>query len=54
MKAKLFSLGVTVLGAPLLVNAVYPPTDGFCSNASVTAKTVINLILLAFGLGPIC
>jgi len=54
MKTRLFSLVVTVLGTPLLVNAVYPPTNGFCSNASVTAKTVINLILLAFGLAPIC
>jgi hypothetical protein len=54
MKTKLLALAVTVLGTPLLVHAVYPPTDGFCSNASVTAKTVINLILLAFGLTPIC
>ena len=54
MKTRLFALVVIALGTPLLVNAVYPPTDGFCSHASVTAKTVINFILLALGLAPIC
>lgn len=54
MKTMLFSLAVTALGTPHVVNAAFPPTDGFCSSASVTAKTVINLILLAFGLAPIC
>ncbi len=54
MKTRLFSLVVIALATPLLVNAVYPPTGGFCSNASGTAKTVINIILLAFGLAPIC
>ena len=54
MKTKLFSLVVAVLGTPLLAHAVNPPTDGFCANASVTAKTVINIILLVFGQAPIC
>ena len=55
MKTKLFSLVVTVLGTPLLANAVNHPTDGFCSNASVIAKTVINIILFVLtGQGPIC
>lgn len=54
MKTMLFSLVVAALGTPLVVNAVFPPTNGFCSNASVTAKTVINLFLLALGLAPIC
>jgi hypothetical protein len=54
MKTTLFSLVVAVLGAPLLMHAVNPPTDGFCSNASVTAKTVINFLLALTGRGPIC
>lgn len=55
MKTKLFSLVVALLGTPLLAGAVSPPTVGFCSNASVTAKTVINFILFALtGHGPIC
>jgi len=54
MKTTLFSLVVAVLGTPLLLQAVTPPTSGFCSNASITAKTVINIILALAGLGPIC
>ena len=54
MKTKLFPLVVAVLGTPLLANAVNPPTDGFCSHASVTAKTVINILLALIGQGPIC
>jgi len=54
MKTKLFSLVIAVLGTPLLVQAASPPTDGFCLNASVTAKTVINILLALIGQGPIC
>ena len=54
MKTALFSLVVTVLGTPLLVHAATPPTSAFCSNASVTAKTVINILLAFIGQGPIC
>lgn len=55
MKTRLFSLVVLALGTPFLLNAAYPSTDGFCSHASVTAKTVINFLLEALlGLGPIC
>ncbi len=54
MKTTLLSLVVAVLGTPLLAFAANPPTDGFCSNASVTAKTVINILLALRGLGPIC
>ena len=54
MKTTLFSLVVALLGTPLLVHAATPPTDGFCSNASVTAKTVINILLALIGQGPIC
>lgn len=43
MKTKLFSLAVAVLGTPLLAHAVNPLTDGFCSHASDTAKTMINI-----------
>ena len=53
MKTTLFSLVVAGLATPLLLQAVTPPT-GFCSNASITAKTVINVILAFAGLGPIC
>ena len=54
MKTPLFSLVVAVLGTPLLAHAVNPPTDGFCSHASLTAKTVINFLLALIGQGPIC
>ena len=54
MKTRLFALVVTVVGAPLLAHAANPPTDGFCSQASVAAKTVINILLSLIGLGPIC
>lgn len=54
MKTMLFSLVVTVLGTPLLAHAASPPTVGFCSNASVTAKIVINILLALIGQGPIC
>jgi hypothetical protein len=47
-------LALAVLGTPLLVHVASPPTNGFCSNASGTAQAVINIILLAFGLPPIC
>ena len=52
MKTRLFAL--VVLGTPLLVHAANPPTAGFCSQASISAKTVINLLLSLLGLGPIC
>lgn len=54
MKTKLFSLAVAVLGTLLLAPAVITPPNGFCSNASVTAKTVINFLLYLIGQGPIC
>lgn len=54
MKTTLFSLAVAVLGSPLLTHAGNPPTDGFCSQASITAKTVINILLALIGQGPIC
>lgn len=54
MKTPLYSLVVLALGTPFLLNAVSPPTDGFCSHASVTGKTVINFLLALLGLGPIC
>lgn len=55
MKTMLFSFVVAVLGTPLLAHAGNPPTAGFCSNASVTAKAVINFILWVLtGQGPIC
>jgi hypothetical protein len=52
MKTRLFAL--LVLGTPLLVRAANPPTDGFCSQASIPARTVINFLLSLIGLGPIC
>ena len=54
MKTMLFSLVVAVLGTPLLAHAGNPPTERFCANASVTAKTVINFLLALIGQGPIC
>lgn len=54
MKTKLFSLAVAVLGTPLLAHAVNPLTDGFCSHASDTAKTMINILLALWQQGPIC
>ena len=54
MKTTLFALVGAVLGSPLLTHAVSPPTDGFCSQASITAKTVINILLAIIGQGPIC
>ena len=54
MKTRLFALVVTVLGSPLLAHAASPPTDGFCSHASVAAKTVVNILLALIGQGPIC
>jgi len=54
MKNKLLLLAVAALGAPILAHAVTPPTDGFCSHASVRAITVINFLLGLLGQGPIC
>ncbi len=54
MKTKLFSLAVAVLGTPLLAHDVNPLTDGFCSHASDTAKTMINILLAVWQQGPIC
>jgi uncharacterized membrane protein YqaE (UPF0057 family) len=54
MKTKLLLLAVAVLGTPILAHAVTPPTDGFCSHASGTAITVINILLALLGWGPIC
>ena len=53
MRTTLFALVAAGLGTPLLLHVVSPPT-GFCSNASIAAKTVINILLALIGLGPIC
>jgi hypothetical protein len=54
MKTMLLSLVVAVHGTALLAYAVNLPPNGFCSNASGSAKTVINFLLALIGLGPIC
>jgi len=55
MKNKLLLLAVAVLGTPILAHVLTPPpTDGFCSNASGRAITVINFLLALVGQGPIC